>query len=101
TGTGFGANTDLLLDDTSIGQVPGFSMNVIDAYTIAVHRSFAGPGAELDAGDYELYAVDGSQSSSSLWLHVRPILKKLQHVRTLPGLFLKNGGFLDIWSIPT
>jgi hypothetical protein len=31
---------------------------------------------------------------------VKAILADVQHVRTLPGLFEKNGGFVDFWVIP-
>lgn len=101
TGTGFLQGATVLVDGAPVSSLPGFTMTIVDDYTIALHIAYQGAGAELPAGDYTVQVEQGTDVTATRPVHVRPILAKLDHVRTLPGLLLRNGGFLDIWVKPT
>ncbi len=97
SGAGFVAGDVVLVDGTPVTAIPGASMSVVDENTIRVSLTYGGPGSELIAGDYAVQVEKGTQRTATKSLHVRPILAKFSHIRSYPGLFLRNGGFLDIW----
>lgn len=99
-GAGFEQGAEVLVDGVPVTSIPGATMQVVDENTIRVYLAYAGAGQELQAGDYQVQVELGTEQTSPSTLHVRPILAKLEHVRTLPGFFLKNGGFLDLWVQP-
>lgn len=97
SGAGFVEGAEVLVDGQPLAAIPGTSATLVDENTIRVQFTYAGPGAELPAGDYLLAVEQGVDRTDPLPLHVRPILSSFEHVRTFPGLFLRNGGFLDVW----
>lgn len=101
SGVGFVPGSVVLVDGAPISAIPGASMAILDENTIKVHLTYGGAGTELPAGDYGIQVEAGTERTAVETLHVRPILSKLEHVRTLPGYFNRQGGFLDMWVQPT
>lgn len=93
-GIGFGASDVATIDGQPV------SSSFIDETTIKVNIAYLGTGHELALGDLPVAVTDGAAQTNSVPLHVRTILKSVDHVRTLPGYFVREGGFLDIWAIP-
>ncbi len=99
-GSGFVATSYALINGQPASAIPSASSTFVDENTIKVHVTYAGAGAELPVGDLHVQVASGTQQSDEQVVHVRTILKTVDHVRTLPGYFVRNGGFLDIWAIP-
>ncbi len=97
TGAGFVEGATVLVEGAPASSI-GASVEVVDEWTIALEIDYA--GQPLEAGDYHIEVEVGSDRSDSKTVHVRPILFELQHVRTLPGVFHRDGGFLDMWVMP-
>lgn len=95
-GTGFTPQTGVLLDGV---PVP-YSIQLLNETTLRVDVTHGGPGTELAGGTLDVQLVDDGQITEPLPLRVRPVLSTLAHLRTQPSLFLRNGGFLDLFVVP-
>lgn len=111
-GSGFDSTTTAIVEGGPLaGKLPWRELRVktattvVDDETLRVHFAAADAHALLGAGDYRLRVVRGdapdAETTASLFFHVRPVLVATEHVRTLPKLFLRNGGFLNVYVIPT
>src|SRR4051812_36548419 len=99
-GAGFDASAYALINGQPATSIPGVSSAFVDENTLKIHVTYAGAGHELPLGDFHVQIAEGATQTSEHTLHVRTILSKVEHVRTLPGYFVRNGGFLDIWAMP-
>lgn len=97
TGAGFGEGAEVRVNGASLASVfPGASAEVLDEWTIRLELS----GQTIPHADYALSVRVGELESDAIELHVRPVLASLEHVRTLPRIFFREAGFLDIWAMP-
>ena len=97
TGAGFGEDTEVRVNGGSLTSAfPGASAQVLDEWTIRLELS----GQVIPHADYALSVRAGELESEPIDLHIRPVLTSLEHVRTLPGIFFREAGFLDIWAMP-
>lgn len=104
SGAGFDATTRV---QVRLAGIPGplaeellVTTDVVDDATLHVRFSATQGGELLAPGDYEVRVVRGGESAAALAVHVRPVLASSDQVRSLPKLFLRNGGFLNVYMIP-
>ena len=99
TGAGFVEGTQVLVGGQPLASaLPGVSMAILDEWTIELDF----PGNVQAQGDHAITVKNDLEAleTAPVTLHVRPVLYSLEHVRTLPGIFFREAGFLDIWAMP-
>lgn len=99
TGAGFSATSEVMINGAPATDIPGVSYEVMDSTRILVR--FDGQSASwLRADDWTVDVLDGFRHTETTPLHVRPVLTRLEYVRTLPEFFSPDGGKLEIWAQP-
>ena len=96
-GSGFSATTRVLIDGVATEDLPGLSAAFQDSSLI--YLTLVNAGIEK-AADWKVSVSDPLGFTDPLDLHVRPVLTRLEYVRTIPEFFAPEGGEVEMWVQP-
>lgn len=100
SGVGLTPLSRVYVGGVPIEEVLPVTPELVDSRTLLLHFDYPGPGGEHPTGAWTLGVTDGFRVGAGTPFGIRPFLRSVEHVRTLPGSFDRGGGTFSTWLRP-